>query len=139
MDDQAEIGLDDYVQQTLLQIFNGIVEANEKIASRNSIKENTFGLSPGQKRDEGQGIEFDLSLAVRKSTGGWSVKVVNVGVDRGKSGENEFASRVQFTVSVDRWVREGASPVRPLGTRDQAGGEAQAEQQRIQQQRQQQQ
>jgi hypothetical protein len=139
MPDASELNLDTYVEQTLLQIFNGIVRANKGIAETNRTKENTFGLSPGQERDKGQGVEFDLSLAIRKSSGGWSVKVVNVGLDRAKSGESEIASRVKFTVSVDRWVREGAVPVGATLEPAQTGGNAQLEQQRQQQQMQQQQ
>jgi hypothetical protein len=139
MSDVTELNLDTYVEQTLLQIFNGIVRTNQGIAKMNPIKENTFGLSPGQEREKGQGIEFDLSLAIRKTTGGWSVKVVNFGLDRAKTGENEFASRVKFTVSVDRWVREGGIPVEATAGAPLPGGSEQREQQRQQQQMQQQQ
>jgi len=136
---ESELSLDAYVEQTLLQIFNGIVRANQGIAKTNPTKENTFGLAPGQEREKGQGVEFDLSLAIRKTSGGWSVKVVNVALERAKTGESELASRVKFTVSVDRWVREGASPVSPTAEQPHAGGSAQLEQQRQQQQLQQQQ
>jgi hypothetical protein len=70
-----------------------------------------------------------LSLAIRKATGGWSVKVVNVGLGREKSGENEFASRVKFTVSVDRWVREGGVPVDGDSASAAAGSTEQKDQQ----------
>jgi hypothetical protein len=50
MTESSELSLDSYVEQTLLQIFNGIIRANLEIAESNSIKESTFGLSPGQKR-----------------------------------------------------------------------------------------
>jgi hypothetical protein len=139
MAEASELSLDTYVEQTLVQIFNGIVRANQGIAETNSTKENTFGLSPGQEPEKGQGVEFDLSLAIRKATGGWSVKVVNVSLDRAKTGESEFASRVKFTVSVDRWVREGAVPVDASAATTHAGGAAQREQQRQQQELQQQQ
>lgn len=116
MAEEAEVDLQSFIAETLTQIALGVYGANEAVHAQHPSRMNTFGLTPGQERAKGQGVEFEVSLAVKRTAGGWGLKVVNVSFDRGKASEHEMASLVKFTVSVDRWVCGGDRLEQPPAT-----------------------
>ena len=117
MMNEDSVDLEKFVETTLVNIYNGIVEANNSIHGKNSTNDNTYGLAPGQDRSKGEGIEFDLLLSVKSSSSnsgdaGVTLKVLLLKGNSNSTKQFENASRVKFTVSLDRWVnKENQIPI----------------------------
>ena len=104
--------LQEFITETLLEISNGIREANnirlgEKATDPNASQ--TFFLRPGSKADNGAGIEFDVAVTTKKAgegKAGAKLKLSVVEAELGGAGgaSKESVSRIKFTVNVGQWV-----------------------------------
>ena len=105
--------LDAFIKETLVQISNGIKDANDQLAPSRKKEDGTdlpklFSLSPGKKQDLGSGVHLDIAITtqtVDEGKGGAKVRLAVFEADLGgklKSSE-QAVSRIQFTVNVNQW------------------------------------
>ena len=105
--------LDAFIKETLVQISNGIKEANEHLAPSRKKEDGTelpklFLLSPGKKQEMGSGVHFDVAVTTQtidEGQGGAKVRLAVFEADLGgklKSSE-QAVSRIHFSVNVDQW------------------------------------
>jgi len=104
--------LQEFVTETLLEISNGVHEANnirlgEKAKDPNASR--TFFLRPGSKSENGAGIEFDVAVTTKKAGEGKAgaklkLSVVEAELGGGGGASKESVSRIRFTVNVGQWV-----------------------------------
>lgn len=92
--------LKDFIKHTLLDIVNGVEEANKE--------KNRFHLNmlnhPGIKK-RGQNIEFDVSIIVNESSeknlsGGIKVVSINIGGQQKEAESNQNVHKIKFEVFV---------------------------------------
>jgi len=102
--------LDQFIEETLLEISGGLKNANAQLkSSEKPDAPNTFLLRPGSQNDRGAGIEFDVAVTTRLEGGGKANAKVRLAVVEaelgGKGGvSNERVSRIKFTICVGQWV-----------------------------------
>ena len=105
--------LEDFIKETLVQISNGIQNANEKLKP-SRVKEDgselpkLFLLSPGTKQEQGHGIHFDVAITTQttdEGKGGVKVKLAVFEADLGGKlqSSDQTVSRIQFSVNVNQW------------------------------------
>jgi hypothetical protein len=92
--------LKDFIKHTLLDIVNGVEEANQE--------KNRFRLT-SQKHagtgENGQKVEFDVSVIVNESSesglkGGIKVALANLGGNRKESESNQNVQKIKFEIFV---------------------------------------
>lgn len=94
------MNLKDFIKQALLDVVNGVEEANqEKDRFRLTIHKH------GGTGESGQKVEFDVSLMVTEVAendinGGIKVALVNLGGGRKESESNQNVHRIKFEVFV---------------------------------------
>lgn len=100
-----------FITESLLEITNGLKQANEKIkdAYGPSDLPAAFQLKPGTNADLGRGIQFDIAVTTSlegKGSAGAGIKlsVVQVGVGGSTTSSSEQISRIRFTVAVNHNV-----------------------------------
>ncbi|EHA1127954.1 MULTISPECIES: hypothetical protein [Vibrio] len=105
--------LDAFIKETLVQISNGIQQANEELEPKRKSEDGTdlpklYLLSPGRNQEQGNGVHFDVAVtssAEDAGNGGVKVKLAVVQADLGgkiKTSETSV-SRIQFSVNVNQW------------------------------------
>ncbi len=104
--------LQEFITETLLEISNGIHDANnrrlgDKVSDQNASR--TFFLRPGSKSENGTGIEFDVAVTTKKSGEGKAgaklkLSVVEAELGGGGGASKESVSRIKFTINVGQWV-----------------------------------
>ncbi len=109
------LNLEDFIAQSLVQIVNGVVESQKRIAELGGkINPTGYVVQPsgqlnwdksgyGTQHEIGQVVEFDVAVVAGENKdikGGMGVFVsgVTVGYQAGKSKENSSVSRVRFSV-----------------------------------------
>lgn len=100
--------LKDFVTQSLVQIVNGIKQANKELAGEeNPTADKKAFLLPysGGDKPQGPSIEFDVAVSTKadnKATAGASGKLYVVSIEAGGSTSTikENVSRVKFAVLV---------------------------------------
>jgi hypothetical protein len=103
--------LKDFIRQSLVEITEGLSEANTAIRQAGGTDLNTFLLAPGEgKRDDG--VNFDVAVttrATRDVRGKASVGIKVLGLEAGAGGQRarESVSRIRFTVMVRGYVGGG--------------------------------
>ena len=105
------MNLDKFVSETLLEISQGIRDANAqlKVEKEKPDSPNVFFLKPGGRQELGTGLEFDVAVTTRtegKGQAGAKVKLAVVEAELGGGGgaTKEQVSRIKFTVYVGQWV-----------------------------------
>lgn len=104
--------LQEFITETLIEISNGIREANDiRLATQNVAQnsQRTFFLRPGSESEHGAGIAFDVAVTTKKAGGGKGgakihLSVVEAELGGGGVASKESISRIQFTVNVGQWV-----------------------------------
>lgn len=104
--------LQEFITETLLEISNGIRDANNARLGDKADDKNVpraFFLRPGSKSENGAGIEFDVAVATKKSGNGKAgaklkLSVVEAELGGEGSASKESISRIKFTVNVGQWV-----------------------------------
>lgn len=110
---ENNLELDAFIKETLIQISNGIQQANEALAPDRVSKDGKelpklYLLSPGNLKDQGNGVHFDVAITSRmedEGKGGAKVKLAIVEADLGgkiKTSE-QAVSRIQFSVKVNQY------------------------------------
>lgn len=104
--------LQEFITETLIEISNGVHEANNIRLGENATNSNTsrtFFLRPGSKSENGSGIEFDVAVTTKKSGDGKAgaklkLSVVEAELGGGGGASKESVSRIKFTISIGQWV-----------------------------------
>lgn len=104
--------LQEFITETLLEISNGIHEANNsRLGEKSNDPEakRTFFLRPGSRSEFGAGIEFDVAVTTKKSGEGKAgaklkLSVVEAELGGGGGAAKESVSRIKFTINVGQWV-----------------------------------
>jgi hypothetical protein len=105
--------LEDFIKETLVQISNGIQNANEKLKPLR-VKEDgselpkLFLLSPGRKQEQGNGVHFDVAITTKTTDEGQAGAKVRLTVFEADLGgklqsSDQTVSRIQFSVNVNQW------------------------------------
>ncbi|MFM7023597.1 MAG: hypothetical protein ACKOXB_11535 [Flavobacteriales bacterium] len=92
--------LKDFIKHTLLDVVNGVEEAN--------IEKNRFQLVSHRNHgtgESGQKVEFDISIVVNESTennfkGGIKVALANLGAGKKESETNQNVHKIKFEVFI---------------------------------------
>ena len=101
----AVVELKDFIRQTLVDISEGVREANSAYKQARKSQENAFILTPGRGKEEGTGIHFDVAVTTHAAKGGQaSIKVLSLGVGGELQHRSESVSRIQFTVTVHHYL-----------------------------------
>lgn len=87
--------LDEYVKQTLLDITNGVEQAQ-----REALLYIAPGTVEGEVRTEPQMVRFEVVVTVSKEAGG-GISVFSVG-DAKVQGSSEYTNRISFEVPIYR-------------------------------------
>jgi len=105
--------LEDFIKETLIQISNGIQNANEelkpsRVKDDGSELQKLFLLSPGGKQEQGNGIHFDVAITTKttdEGKAGVKVKLAVLEADLGGKlqSTDQTVSRIQFSVNVNQW------------------------------------
>jgi hypothetical protein len=105
------MNLDKFVSETLLEISQGIRDANAQLNANKEKHDspNVFFLKPGGRQELGTGLEFDVAVTTRtegKGQAGAKIKlaVVEAELGGGSGATKEQVSRIKFTVYVGQWV-----------------------------------
>ena len=105
----ADMELKDFIRQSLIEITEGVHEANTAYKDARQTDHNAFLLAPGRKDDEGRGIHFDVAVTTKTMRGSKGkatigIKVFGVGADVEASKAKESVSRIRFTVMVRHYL-----------------------------------
>lgn len=109
------LNLEDFIAQSLVQIVNGVVEAQKRVAELDGkINPPDYVVQPsgqlnwsqsgyGTDHEIGQVVEFDVAVVAGENKdlkGGMGVFVtgLTLGYQAGKANENSSVSRVKFSV-----------------------------------------
>lgn len=101
--------LDEFVREALVQITNGIVQANEQLGDQASANSNfanivTTRAATGIEIDRNAGtnvliVKFDVAVTEASSKeGGGKISVMGIGAGGSAGSENTVASRIQFNI-----------------------------------------
>jgi hypothetical protein len=90
---EFEMKLDEFVKQTLLDITNGVAEA--QLSTKLYIAP---GFVENQKLTSAQMVKFEVAVTVSKETGG-GIKIWTLG-DLKAGGSSEQTNRISFEVPV---------------------------------------
>ena len=102
MENIEVMSLQDFVQQTMIEIMEGVKKA---ATDPRAPKAEEGDLAGFNRTIEGSSIDFDLAVTVSQSNqseGGLKVSVLGIGVEAGgsKSAETQSEHRVKFSVPV---------------------------------------
>ncbi len=102
------MGLEEFIQKTLIGIRNGLRGANEEIAKLEGGKLGVNQTALFQLESHGGSggksyINFDIAVTVSKENqktggGGINIAVVNVGGEVSDVGKQEYVSRIKFAL-----------------------------------------
>lgn len=101
--------LDSFIRNTLVDITNGVIEANKKITGSEEPKGKLpFILFP-MHDTKSCSIDFDVAITVKAESGGkgsgkFRLFVVDADLKGGGGISKENISRVKFSVNVDRHI-----------------------------------
>ena len=111
MREYMELGT--FIKETLIQISNGVKEANDDLAPSRKKEDGTelprlFLLSPGKSQEQGNGIHFDVAVTtqnINEGQGGAKLKLVVLEAELGGKlmSSIEAVSRIQFSINVNQW------------------------------------
>jgi hypothetical protein len=123
------VQLKDFIKETLLNITQGVQEANE-VTNRFELSDQVHGA----KRINGTSVEFEVGVVVTESTtqnkedkagGGVNISVMNMGFKAGASGSktdqtdnaNQSAHNLKFQVFVSENESKKPNPYGVLATK----------------------
>lgn len=101
------VQLDEFIENALVQIANGVFQANRRLTKTDEPKGTVpFLLHRGNDGGQTTGIAFDVAVTTRLSAevdvdGKASIFVVDAALDTNASYHREQVSRLRFIVGVD--------------------------------------
>jgi len=105
--------LSSFIEETLVQISNGIQQANDRLSPSRVKDDGTelpklFLLPPGNDSEQGKGVHFNVAVttqSVNEGKGGAKVKlaILEVNLDGHDATLERTVSRIQFSVNVGQW------------------------------------
>jgi len=103
------VELKDFIRQSLLEISEGLKEANSSYKESRNTESNAFLLKPGGNENEGKGIRFDIAVTTKSESetsgkAGIGIKVVALNSEGKSTKGSESISRINFTVTIAHWV-----------------------------------
>lgn len=103
------VQLSEFIENTLVNIAQGISSANKKLEKIDSKNADLFSLH-ATKRDNpiAKNIQFDIAVTAvkqNKNETGFVVALVNLGAGAKveRSSENEMCHRIKFEVGIERY------------------------------------
>lgn len=99
--------LDEFIQDALFQIANGVIEANKKLTCVENPKSNIpFLIQRDNDSERNTGISFDIAVTTShelktSANGKASIFIADAKLDANGTYEREQTSRIKFTVGVD--------------------------------------
>jgi len=93
--------LKDFIKRTLLDIVNGVEEANKEKNRFQLVSQINHGSG-----ESGQKVEFDLSVIVNESSennlkGGIKIAFANLGADGKEISSNQNVNKIKFEVFIN--------------------------------------
>ncbi len=106
--------LETFIKESLVQIYRGVEAANTELEPVRQRSDGTplpkmFLLSPGADREEGNGVFFDVAVAVKSDQNAGAgarasiLSVVEVEVGGNQTTTSEQTSRISFAVNTGQW------------------------------------
>lgn len=104
--------LDEFIKSALVQIANGVSQANAELIGGDDPRGNLpFLMHAGNDGGHKSGVAFDVAVVTMlssegKGEGGASIYVVDAQLSAEAKYSHEQVSRIRFTVGVNKWLGE---------------------------------
>jgi len=105
--------LNEFIKDTLVQISRGIESANNDLGSERKKPDGSdlpklFLLSPGQNKEQGEGVHFDVAVTSKSDKSGkggakFKLSVIEADIGGDIASSHQSVSRVSFSVNVNQW------------------------------------
>ena len=101
--------LKEFIRQSLLDISEGLHEANEEYKKGSKSGSNVFLLLPSGPKNDARGVKFDLAVTTKSESGtggkaGINIKIVELSTGGQSQSAKENISRISFTVAINQAI-----------------------------------
>ena len=97
--------LAEFIKESLVQVYNGMKNANNEICKANQNAYRIFTLTASRGERKGSAVEFDIAVALKSEgkTGGnvgLKIAVMEAALGKAQQSSQESVSRIKFKVDV---------------------------------------
>jgi hypothetical protein len=100
----ADMDIQEFVRESLVQVAMGIVEANKVLKEKTNADHHYFKMEASVRSDGRKGVEFDIAIVARQEAGGGiklNIPFIALGGDASGKTASENVSRMKFNVAAE--------------------------------------